>query len=86
MANGLVATISSKGQVTLPKPIRQLLHVELGDFVRFQPTEGGVMLTKIALEPEGFSEAEWKVLERLANQRGKRYKSAKTFLKDLDRL
>lgn len=86
MAKRMVAWISSKGQVTLPKPVRQLLRVGVGDFLRFKPVAGGVLVTKIALEPEEFSEAEWNTLERLANQRGRRYKSAKAFLKDLERL
>lgn len=86
MAKDTLATISSKGQVTLPKRIRELLHVGMGDLIRFKPTGSGVLVTKIALEPEGFSEAEWKALERLASQRGRRYKSARAFLKDLARV
>ena len=86
MSKRLVATISSKGQVTLPKPMRELLHLETGDYLRFRPIAGGVLITKIALEPEGFSEGEWKALERLTDQRGTRSKSAKDFLRDLDRL
>jgi AbrB family looped-hinge helix DNA binding protein len=30
-----VATLTSKGQITLPKPIRQLLKLETGDTVDF---------------------------------------------------
>ncbi len=86
MAKELVATVSSKGQVTLPKHVRALLRIELGDFIRFKPVSGGVLVTKIALESEEFSTNDWKALERLANQTGRRYKSARAFLKDLDRL
>ena len=82
----LVTTLSSKGQVTLPKTVRELLHLELGDYLRFKPVAGGVLLTKISLESEEFSEDEWKALERLTNRRGKRYKDAKAFLRDLERL
>lgn len=86
MAKAPVVHISSKGQVTLPKPIRELLHVGVGDYLRFRPVAGGVLLTKISLESEEFSDAEWNALERLAAQRGRRYKSAKAFLRDLGRL
>ncbi len=86
MTKGLVAPISSKGQVTLPKGVRELLHVERGDYIRFEPKVDGVWVTKIRLEPEGFSENEWKTLERLARQKGKRYTDAKAFLKDLEAL
>lgn len=86
MAKELVASVSSKGQLTLPKTLRELLHIKQGDYVRFKPVAGGVLLIKIVLESEEFSGQEWSQLERLASQRGKRYKSAKAFLKDLERL
>ena len=86
MAKRLVATVSSKGQVTLPKPIRELLRIKLGDYIRFRPVTGGVLVSKIVLESEEFSDDEWKALERLASQRGRRYKTAKAFLRDLERL
>ena len=86
MAKELVAPVSSKGQVTLPKHVRQLLHVAVGDLVRFKPVAGGVLITRIALESEEFSEQEWKALERLARTPGRRYASAKEFLKALERL
>ncbi len=86
MTKRLVATVSSKGQLTLPKPVRELLHIQLGDYIQFEPREGGVLLTRIALEPEGLSESEWKALDHLASKKGKRYKSAKSFLKDLEQL
>ena len=85
MPKDLVTAVSSKGQVTLPKPVRELLHVQVGDFIRFAPRERGVLLTKIHMEPERFSQQEWNVLQRLTNQSGRRYKDAKTFLKSLER-
>jgi len=87
MAKGFIVPVSSKGQVTLPKHVREMLRVDLGDYIRFKPVAGGVLLTKIRLtETEEFSEAEWQALERLANRAGRRYKDAKEFLKALDRL
>jgi len=85
MAKELLATVSSKGQVTLPKPVRELLQLELGDLIRFKPAPGGILLTKIAVVEEEFSASEWRALERLASRRGRRYQTAKEFLKSLDR-
>ena len=85
MTKPLVTPISSKGQVTLPKAVREALHVADGDYVRFEQAADGVLLTKVTLEREGFSAQEWAALERAANQRGKQYKNAKTFLRDLER-
>ena len=86
MAKELVVPLSSKGQVTLPKLLREFLHLEVGDYLRFEPKTGGVWLTKISFESEEFSDKEWKTLRRLAAQHGKARANAKTFLKDLDRL
>ena len=38
------AKITSKGQITLPKQIRDLLGVHPGDQVVFRPTEAGVVV------------------------------------------
>jgi AbrB family looped-hinge helix DNA binding protein len=39
------ATLTSKGQLTLPAEIRRALDVETGDRVEFTPTKGGFLLT-----------------------------------------
>jgi AbrB family looped-hinge helix DNA binding protein len=38
------ATITSKGQVTIPKPVRDALGVESGDRIEFVATERGFLL------------------------------------------
>jgi AbrB family looped-hinge helix DNA binding protein len=45
------ATITSKGQATIPKPVREHLNLEPGDRVKFfiQPDGHVVMLPKIAI-------------------------------------
>lgn len=46
-----VATITSKGQITLPKPIRQALGVDAGGKVAFELVNGCVTVKRA--EPEG---------------------------------
>ena len=46
-----VATVTSKGQITLPKPIRDKLGVKPGDRVAFREREDGT----IVVEPETLS-------------------------------
>lgn len=46
-----VATITSKGQVTLPKPIRQALGVDAGDKVAFDFTGDRVVISRVTDEP-----------------------------------
>jgi antitoxin PrlF len=86
MAKPLIASLTSKGQLTLPKTVRELLRVGMGDYLRFEPRKGGVFISKLRLDAEEFTENEWQALERLANRAGRRYKTAKEFLRDLKRL
>ncbi len=44
-----VSRISSKGQVTIPKPIRELLKLNEGDRVAFIEEDGKVVITKASL-------------------------------------
>lgn len=44
-----VSRISAKGQVTIPKPIRQLLKLNEGDRVAFIEEDGKVIITKASL-------------------------------------
>lgn len=46
-----VATITSKGQITLPKPIRQALGVDDGGKVAFDFTGDRVIVTRVTDEP-----------------------------------
>ena len=46
-----VAILSSKGQVTLPKSIRQTLGVEAGDKLAFDFSDDRVIVTRVSDEP-----------------------------------
>lgn len=46
-----VATITSKGQITLPKPIRQALGVDFGGKVAFDLRGSQVVVTRVEDEP-----------------------------------
>jgi AbrB family looped-hinge helix DNA binding protein len=43
----VAATVTSKGQVTLPKPVRDALGLEAGDRVIFRVHEGRAVLAKL---------------------------------------
>ncbi len=47
-----VATLTSKGQITLPKPIRQALGVDVGGKVAFDLRDGEVVVTRVDAEHE----------------------------------
>ena len=50
-----VATITSKGQITLPKPIRQALGVDVGGKVAFDLTGGRWKQSENALANSGLA-------------------------------
>jgi AbrB family looped-hinge helix DNA binding protein len=83
----IITTISSKGQVTIPVKIRKLLHItSAGDLVGFVPSKNGVFIKHLEIKEEDFTQEEWDKLEKLANKRGKTYKDARAFLKELKNL
>jgi len=45
------ATVTSKGQITIPKPVRDLLHIDTGDEIDFAVNErGDVVLRPVSLD------------------------------------
>jgi AbrB family looped-hinge helix DNA binding protein len=47
-ATGLTTTVSAKGQVILPKSVRDLLHWDAGTCLAVEQTEDGVLLKPLA--------------------------------------
>ena len=47
-----IATLTSKGQITLPKPIRQALGVDAGGKLAFDLRGGEVVVTRVDAEHE----------------------------------
>lgn len=53
----MAATVTSKGQVTIPKPVRDLLGIEPGSMIDFQRApDGRIVLVKVGakLRPSRF--------------------------------
>ena len=48
----MAATVTAKGQVTIPKPVRDLLGIKPGSMVEFQPApDGRIVLVKLGRKP-----------------------------------
>lgn len=45
-----LSKVTTKGQATIPQPIRAMLGIAPGDIVGFVATEGHVLLTKLTAE------------------------------------
>lgn len=81
------ARITSKGQVTIPLTIREILRLEPGSTVMFKVTENGVMLSPCEIvEMPAYSAKEWKKIERLVAEKGKVYKTSRSAKKHLQSL
>lgn len=78
-------TLSSKGQLTVPKKVRDTLKLKEGQILLIQLTGRGALLRKAEIRPaqSEFSDDEWEALSQLTHQKGKRYKSGKRFLTSL---
>jgi antitoxin PrlF len=48
MANRMTSTVSEKGQVTIPKPIRERLGIRAGEVLEFDEHPGGGIVARKA--------------------------------------
>ena len=65
----VTAPIGAKAQLTLPKAVRQALHLQArGDLIGFVIESGRVALTRIEPVPSSdpFTDEEWRKIDRLA--------------------
>lgn len=67
--------VTTKGQVTIPKPIRDELGLQPGDEVTFEETDEGIVIRKAVSENRfekwrGAADSDQTVAERMAELRG----------------
>ena len=73
-----MATMTSKGQVTVPAPIRNIFSLKKGSTVIFKVTDKGIFFMPCEIkEKDAYSQEEWGKIDRLVAERGKTYKTAK---------
>ncbi len=81
------AKVTSKGQVTIPNRIREILHVSTGTSVAFALSKEGIILLPCKVTAESpYTPSEWAKIEKLASVKGKIYKSAKQAKKHIKTL
>jgi len=82
-----MAIISSRGQVTIPQDVRDIMHIKRGTVVGFEPTKRGILMVAMKVEPEyPYTEAEWNKIEKLSKSKGKIYHSAEEAKKHVSNL
>ena len=73
-----MAKMTSKGQVTVPAPIRAIFNLKKGSSVIFKVTDKGVLFLPCEImERKTYTQEEWGKIKRLVAERGKSYKSSK---------
>jgi len=81
------AKITSKGQVTIPSLVREILHLEEGSTVMFKITEKGVLVVPCEItEKPAYTESEWEKIERFVAEKGRVYKTARAAKRHLKSL
>lgn len=81
------AKVTSKGQVTIPNRIREILHVSTGACIAFGVSKEGVILLPCKIIAEApYTAAEWAKIEKLASAKGKVYKNSKKAKKHIEAL
>ena len=81
-----VSHMTSKGQTTIPKPVRVVLGLKEGSEIAFKPETGGFLLVRVATtikEEDPYTPAEWKKIKELASSKGRSFKTEKALLKHL---
>lgn len=56
MARYAVSRLTSKGQMTLPKELRERLGLKPGDYVVLRPVAGGILISRATIAPETTAE------------------------------
>lgn len=81
------AKVTSKGQITIPNRIREILHVSTGAYIAFGLSKEGVVLlpSKVTVEFP-YTPSEWAKIEKLASAKGRIYKTVKEAKKHIEAL
>jgi AbrB family looped-hinge helix DNA binding protein len=70
--------MTSKGQLTVPAPIRDIFNLKKGSTVIFRVTESGIFFQPCEIKPkDSYTREEWAKIERLVAERGRTYKTAR---------
>ena len=81
-----VSHVTSKGQTTIPKPVRSVLGLKEGSEIAFKPETGGFLLVRVTTtikEEDPYTQAEWKKIKKLDSRKGRTFKTEKALLKHL---
>jgi AbrB family looped-hinge helix DNA binding protein len=83
-----ISRVTSKGQTTIPKEVRDILRLKEGSEIAFKPQTGGFMLIRVTTtikEEDPYTPQEWEKIKALSVKKGKTFKTEKALLRHLHR-
>ena len=82
-----LSIMSSRGQLTVPQPVRELCKIGEGTVVSFEPQREGVLLRPLKVVAEDpYTPEEWKKIEKLHEAKGIRLTNAEKTIEYIDKL
>jgi AbrB family looped-hinge helix DNA binding protein len=82
-----IAKMTSKGQITVPSMIREILKLKQGSTVMFKVTRNGVLIMPCEIKEKNlYTSKEWRKIEKVVAEKGKIYTSAYQAKKHLKKL
>lgn len=82
-----IAKMTSKGQITVPAPIRNVFNLKKGSAVLFKLTDKGVFFMPCEIkERETYTQGEWAKIERMVAERGRSYRTVQEARKHMKSL
>ncbi len=82
-----LSIISSRGQLTVPQPVRELCKMTEGTVVAFEPQREGILLKPLKVTAQDpYTPEEWKKIEKLHKAKGVKFTNESEAIKHLDSL
>lgn len=82
-----LSIVSSRGQLTVPQPVRELCRMREGTVVAFEPQREGVLLRPLKVVAEDpYTKEEWRKIEKLRKEKGARFVDADKTIEHIDKL
>ena len=82
-----LSIVSSRGQLTVPQPVRELCRIRVGTVVAFEPQKEGVLLRPLKVVAEDpYTQKEWRKIEKLRREKGTKFLDADKAMGHMDSL
>ena len=81
----MLRQLKVRNTITIPQPVLEHVHAKAGDYFEIQDDGHRIYLVPKVMD-ERFSDEEWDKIEKLANEKGKQFKTGKSALHYLSKI